>query len=131
MLDSLGIRPDLIVGSSIGAITGALYASGYSGHEIDSIVRVLPIASVIRSYSPGAPGVIGALPAFAVWEKYGRGFALQTGAVRESEVNALMSALLLRGNLLARGDFDHLPIPWRGIGTRLSTRKAVVFSTGS
>jgi NTE family protein len=30
-LDSLEIRPDLVVGTSIGALVGALYASGYSG----------------------------------------------------------------------------------------------------
>ncbi len=130
ILDSLQIHPDFIVGSSIGAIAGALYASGYSGQEIDSISRVLPIADVIRAYSPIAPGVIGALPAFAVWENNGRGFALQTGSVREHEVNALMSALMLRGNLLARGDFDRLPIPLRVVGTRLSTRKPVVLSKG-
>jgi predicted acylesterase/phospholipase RssA len=130
ILDSLQIHPDFIVGSSIGAIAGALYASGYSGQEIDSISRVLPIADVIRAYTPIAPGVIGALPAFAVWENNGRGFALQTGSVREHEVNALMSALMLRGNLLARGDFDRLPIPLRVVGTRLSTRKPVVLSKG-
>ncbi len=130
ILDSLHIKPDFIVGSSIGAITGAMYASGYTGQEIDSIARKLPISNVIRSYSPLAPGVIGALPAFAVWENNGRGFTLQTGAVREGEVNALMSALMLRGNLIARGDFDRLPIPLRVIGTKLSTRKAVVLSKG-
>lgn len=130
VLDSLGIVPDLIVGSSIGAIAGALYASGYSGVEIDSIVRALPIGDVIRAYSPEAPGVIGRLPALAVWERDRGGWAMQTGAVREAEVNALMSALMLRGNLLARSDFDALPIPLRVIATRLSTRSPVVLGEG-
>jgi NTE family protein len=130
ILDSLHIKPDFIVGSSIGAIGGALYASGYSGAEIDSLLRALPVASVIRSYSPQAPGVLGALPAIAVWENDGRGFALQTGSVREPEVNALMSALMLRGNLEARGDFDRMMIPMRVIATRLSTRQTVVLSHG-
>ena len=34
VLDSLGVRPDIVVGSSMGAIVGAMYASGYSGREI-------------------------------------------------------------------------------------------------
>ncbi len=130
VLDSLHIRPDFIVGSSIGAIGGALYASGYSGNAIDSVLRALPITNVIRSYSPVAPVVIGRLPTFAVWENNGQGFVLQTGAVREGEVNALMSALMLRGNLLARGDFDRLPIPLRVVATRMSTRTPVVIATG-
>ena len=33
-LDSMGIRPDLIVGTSMGAAVGALYASGYSGRTL-------------------------------------------------------------------------------------------------
>lgn len=130
ILDSLGIRPDIIVGSSIGAIAGALYASGYTGNEIDSLTRALPISDVIRRYNPVAPGIIGALPAFAVWENNGRGLVLQTGAVREAQVNALMSALMLRGNLLARGDFDRLPVPLRVVATRLSTRSPVVIARG-
>ena len=43
-LDSLGIRPDLIVGSSMGAAVGALYASGYSGRELDSLARAVPLS---------------------------------------------------------------------------------------
>src|SRR5882757_1519187 len=31
MLDSLGIVPDIVVGTSMGAIVGGMYASGYSG----------------------------------------------------------------------------------------------------
>ena len=31
VLDSLGIHPDIVVGTSIGSIIGALYASGYTG----------------------------------------------------------------------------------------------------
>ena len=34
ILDSLGIVPDLIVGTSMGSIMGAVYASGYSGEEL-------------------------------------------------------------------------------------------------
>src|SRR3954466_13143977 len=55
VLDSLGVRPDLIVGTSIGAIVGALYASGYSGRELDSLARVTPLADLFRPYQPLAP----------------------------------------------------------------------------
>lgn len=37
-LDELGVRPTKIAGSSIGAITGALYGSGMSGAEIRAFV---------------------------------------------------------------------------------------------
>ena len=38
--------------------------------------------------------------------------------------------LLLRPNLLARGDFDQLPIPFRAVATDLVTRDTVVLSSG-
>ena len=34
VLDSLGIRPDLVVGSSMGAIVGGMYASGYTDPQL-------------------------------------------------------------------------------------------------
>ena len=38
-LDSLGVRVDYIAGTSMGAVVGALYASGYTGQQLDSIIR--------------------------------------------------------------------------------------------
>jgi hypothetical protein len=66
----------------------------------------------------------------AVWEKGELGYVLQSGAVREGEVNSFLSSLLLRGNLEARGNFDSLPTPFRAIATDVATRRAVVLGTG-
>lgn len=38
-LDELGIKPSVVMGTSMGAIVGALYASGMSGKAIDAHVR--------------------------------------------------------------------------------------------
>ena len=83
-LDSAGIRPDLIVGTSIGAITGALFASGYTGDQIDSLTRALPLARVIHAYEPRLPGVLGDVPAVAVLERRNGRMRLQTGAVQRA-----------------------------------------------
>src|SRR6476660_2068722 len=69
VLDSLGIRPDLVVGSSMGAIVGGMYASGYSGRQIDSLARALPIADLFRTYQPQAPRSLGVLQPLVVWEQ--------------------------------------------------------------
>lgn len=130
VMDSLGLKPDLVVGTSIGAIIGALYASGYSGTQIDSTLRTLPIESMIRQYEPKVSSALGVLRPIAVWEKGEEGYVLQSGAVREGEVNAFLSSLLLRGNLEARGNFDSLPIPFRAVATDVATRDAVVLSSG-
>ncbi len=130
VLDSLGIRPDLIVGTSMGAVVGALYASGYSGRELDSLARIVPLAALFRTYQPLAPRALGILQPLVLWEQGDRGFALQSASVVEAEANALVNAALLRGNLLARGNFDSLPIPFRAVATDLAHREAVVMKSG-
>ena len=45
-LDSLGIVPDLIVGTSMGTIVGALYSIGYSGNQIAEIARTADWATL-------------------------------------------------------------------------------------
>lgn len=129
-LDSLGIRPDLVVGTSMGSVVGALYASGYSGRAIDSLARVLPLQRLFRAFQPVAPRSLDYLQPLVEWEQRGRRLSLQTAAVHDPEMNALLSALLLRGNLVARGSFDSLPIPFRAVATDLATRGVVVLSSG-
>jgi NTE family protein len=130
VLDSLGIRPDLIVGSSMGAIIGGMYASGYSGREIDSLARELPIADLFRTYQPRAPRSLGLLQPLVMWEQGERRFTLQSAAVNETEANALVNAAMLRGNLIARGNFDSLSIPFRAVAADLADRSTVVLDSG-
>ena len=130
VLDSLGVRPDFVVGSSMGAVIGAMYASGYSGRELDSLTRVVPLGSLFRTYAPRAPRSLGPLQPLVVWEQGAHGFALQNASVRASEVNSLLNVAMLRGNLIARGDFDALPIPFRAVATDLRDRSAVVLASG-
>jgi predicted acylesterase/phospholipase RssA len=129
-LDSLGIRPNIVVGSSMGAIIGGLYASGYTGREIDSLARNLPLTRLFRTYEPRVPTSLGLLPPAIVWEEEAGGLAFQRAAVLESEVNALLNAGFLRGNLVARGTFDSLPIPFRAVATDLLSGTPHVFATG-
>lgn len=130
VLDSIGIRPDLVVGSSVGALVGSLYASGYSARQVDSALRALPFESVVRTYDPTVSKSIGLLKPIAVWESGANGYRLQTGAARAGEVNTLIAAITLRGNVLARGNFDALPIPFRAIATNLATGRPVVLAHG-
>src|SRR6266545_1459045 len=129
-LDSLGVRPDLVVGTSIGAVVGALYASGLSGREIDSLTRSLPLVDLVRNLSNRTPHVWGSLLPLVLWEQGARGFAVATEGIHELRTNAVLNRILLRGNLLARGDFDRLPIRFRAVATDLRSRDAVVLGTG-
>ncbi|HEY2376767.1 MAG TPA: patatin-like phospholipase family protein [Gemmatimonadaceae bacterium] len=137
VLDSLGIRPSLVVGTSIGALIGALYASGMSGKQIDSLVRRIPLDELFRRYPPtafitaGDPStpIVTQSPAFVI-EQYGASVRLQSPAARERQVNALFDEILLRGNMAAGGEFGRLPIPFIAVATDMQSRTPVVLRRG-
>ncbi len=52
VLEEAGVKVDYIGGTSMGAIVGALYASGYSAQELDSIFRVTDFTKLIQDNVP-------------------------------------------------------------------------------
>ncbi len=130
VLDSLGVRPDLIVGTSMGAIVGAMYASGYTARQIDSLARRLPISEIVRPFRTTAPHPWDQRIPLLFLVRGRSGFEFQTGVVDETQPNARLNTALLRGNLLARGNFDRLPIPFRAVATDLRDRSTVVLTEG-
>ncbi len=130
VLDSLGITPDLIVGTSAGAVIGAMWASGESAASIETRVRAARLDRIVRPYSPSlAPAFASARPLF-VWERAGARWVVQDGAVRDEEADSALAALLAPAEAHARGDFDALPIPFRAVATDLRTREVVVLDRG-
>ena len=129
-LDRAGIKPDLVVGTSMGAIIGSMYASGMTAIQVDSAVRSMPMTSTFGTLTPGGSAAWGSLVPLVVWEEGRQGFAVQNVAVRTAEVNAMLATSLLDGNLIARGDFDRLPIALRIVATDLRDRATVVLQRG-
>ena len=52
VIEEAGVKIDYIGGTSMGAIVGALYASGYSASELDSIFRSTDFMSLIQDKLP-------------------------------------------------------------------------------
>lgn len=128
-LEARGARPDLIVGTSMGAIVGGLYASGRSPAQLDSMVRTLPVDRLLQP-PVRVPRGWGGMQPLVVWEQGESGFALQAPSVREGEIMALLNGVFFEGNLLARGHFDSLPIRFRAVATDLATREPVLLADG-
>jgi predicted acylesterase/phospholipase RssA len=137
VLDSLGVRPSLVVGTSMGALVGALYAGGLTGRQLDSLARGLPFEALFRRYAPVAlltagdfrAPVAALAPAFVI-EIRGGVVRLQSPVARETQINALFNQLLLRANLAAGGDFDRLPLRFRAVATNVHSGSAVVLDGG-
>lgn len=130
VLDSLGVRPDLVVGTSMGAVIGSLYASGYRAAQIDTLVRRAGLGRLFERYTPRRPQDLAGSQPLVTWSRATGGITLAANPVQGAELNATAASLMLRGNLLARGDFDRLPIPFRAVATRLNDGRAVVFRAG-
>lgn len=130
MLDSLGIRPDLVVGTSMGAIVGGLYASGYSSHDLDSLARSVPLAELVRPRAQSPNRAYTLLRPLVYWEIDDGRIRLSPAAVPEQGIDAALNRVLLRGNLQARGDFGRLPIDFYAVATDLATQRAVPLHGG-
>ncbi|MFN7163678.1 MAG: patatin-like phospholipase family protein [Hyphomonas sp.] len=133
-LERLGIRPDLVVGTSMGAVIGGLYASGMTGDELEAVVGDVNWAGVFspqpdrdkltfrqkqqQADFPGT-GSLGVSPA---------GILLPTGAVSDQ---TLMKELRRFTPVRTRvDDFDKLPIPFRAVATDIGTGDAVILGSG-
>src|SRR5512140_3627688 len=78
MLDSLGIVPDLVVGTSAGALIGALYASGLDVSEVLHDIVAMGLDTLVGRYGAATPPSLGQRRAILAWEGSSRGFELQT-----------------------------------------------------
>ena len=52
VIEEAGVKIDFIGGTSMGAVIGGLYASGYNATQIDSIVRVTNFDNLLMDYIP-------------------------------------------------------------------------------
>jgi NTE family protein len=101
MLDVLGIKPDLIVGTSAGSVAGAFYAAGYNGFDLQMLAYELDRATV-TDWSLFSKGLL-------------RGDALQNFVNRQ----------------LGNRNIDQLKIPFAAVAARLDTGQGVLFQRGN
>lgn len=131
-MEKAGIRPDYIVGTSMGSVIGGLYALGYSADELEQIIRAIDWDLII-SNRVGFETV-----AFEEKEYYNR--YLLEFPVRNGKIS--LPSGLIEGQMLSEvlqyytwparkyKDFDDFPIPFRCIATDISTGQPIVFQGG-
>ena len=135
VLEELHVKPDLIVGTSMGSIVGGLYAAGYSSDQIEGILKTVDWKQIFvdkvdrtdRSYRRKQDDATFLIPLrlrFKGWKPY----------LPSSLLGGQRMALLLRSlEIQATGadDFDDLTIPFRAVGANLVDGQAVVLEGGS
>lgn len=132
-IDSLGVRIDYIGGTSMGAIIGSLYASGYSGKELDSIFKKIDFNDIINDNIPRASKTFyerESVEKYAVTLPFDRfKVKLPSALSRGQNTFNLLSKLTLHVNHL--DDFEKLPIPFFCVATNIGTGKPVVLDKGN
>ncbi len=132
VIDSLGIKVDYIAGTSMGAIIGGLYASGYTGNQLDSIFSKIDVDALLQDYTPRESK--------SFYEKRNDEIYALTLPFNKFKLG-LPSALskgLYNFNLISKltqhvsnvRDFDKLPIPFLCIATDLETGEQIVLDQG-
>ncbi len=132
IIEEAGIKVDYIGGTSIGAIVGGLYASGYSADELRDIMYSLDLKNMIMNEKSRRE-----LPFFdkSYREKYilelpfdnfklGFPNAISSGQGTVEELTYLFR------HVHHIQDFNDLPIPFVCVATKLNNGESVVFREG-
>ncbi len=132
-LEKLGIRPDYISGTSMGAVVGALYSVGYTPDEIEKILTKSDWdgfinGTFIEDRIPLEKKVNNKKYMFSVRYDNKFNFSLPKGFGNNQMIYFEMKKLL--NSVENIKDFDKLPIPLRIIATDLNSGKAVAFKEG-
>jgi len=133
VIEEAGIQIDYIGGSSMGAIVGALYASGYSATQLDSIFHEINFNILIQDEVPR-----GAKTFYEKeeTEKYALTLpfddfkiSFPSGLSKGQNIYNLMSRLTMHlGNIQ---DFSKMPIPFFCIASNIETGEQVILESGS
>ncbi len=132
VLEEAGVRIDYIGGTSMGAIVGGLYASGYTANQLDSLVRVLNFKKLIRDDLPrraktfyekqDAEKYAITLP----FDDFQIG--IPSGLSKGQNLYNLLSKLTSHVN--NKENFNDLPIPFFCMATNLETGKQKILNKG-
>ncbi|MDC1107265.1 patatin-like phospholipase family protein [Prolixibacteraceae bacterium] len=133
VLDSIGVRPDYITGTSMGSIVGGLYSIGYSGKDLRRIVTDVSWDKVLSDYHPlhsvemKEKEVIGrSMFSFSLKK---RKFQLPSGIVQGMHIFRMLDSLIAGRNV--PNNFNEFLIPFRAVTTDLTTGSTYVFDSGN
>ncbi|WP_292890021.1 patatin-like phospholipase family protein [Nonlabens sp.] len=132
IIDSLGVKVDYVAGTSMGAIVGSLYASGYTGRQIDSIFNIIDFDKIISDDIPRSSKSYYERKSnerYAVSLPFKNFKVLFPSSLSKGQnIYDLLSKLL--SHVKDTDDFSNLPIPFLCIATDITTGEEVVLERG-
>ncbi len=132
VIEEAGVNIDYVGGTSMGAIVGALYASGYSAKELDSIFRATDFSSLIQDNVPR-----GAKTFYEKDDSERYALSLPFNNFKVSFPQAISGGQNIYNELVRllfhvkdTEDFGKLPIPFLCIATNVETGEQVLLDSG-
>ncbi|MDT0675238.1 patatin-like phospholipase family protein [Autumnicola musiva] len=133
VLEEAGVRIDYIGGSSMGAIIGGLYASGYTAHELDSIFHETNFNILIQDDLPRSAKTFYEkedTEKYAVSLPFNNfKIGLPSGLSKGQNIYNFMSRLTMHVSNI--NDFNNLPIPFFCTAADIETGEEVILEEGS
>jgi predicted acylesterase/phospholipase RssA len=134
-LEEVGYPLDSLTGTSAGALVAALYASGFSGLDIEALFERLDLTRAFLEPLLRSPGETlqeqeDREATFLSVERSNGVISLAQGFRSGVEVQHTLQSLLARGAFFSGGDFDRLHRPLRILATNLETGQGRVFGKG-
>lgn len=135
-LEENNIPVDYIAGTSIGAIIGGLYASGYTPSEIERIFTSKELQTWIQGRTTEGNYLFKSEDPNASWQIFKITFdsvlrvKLPTNLVSPAEMDFHLLELFTEASAAAGYNFDKLYIPFRCVASDISESKSVVFRSG-
>ncbi len=135
VLKEMHIPIDCIAGTSMGAIVGGLYASGFSPEEIEREIREMDWDDVLEDQPPRPERQFRRkrdddlyLVKKQVGYESGR-LELPLGFIQGQKLD--LELVRLTQHVAAIRHFDELPIPFRAVATDIETGDEIVLSSGN
>ena len=131
VLDSLGVKVDYISGTSMGAIVGGLYASGYTGKDIEKIVLETDFYNLISNQNNRAESSFfdKNVDKYILKVPIKNGKVTLPSSISSGQKNIYLLKELFK-NVANVNDFSKLPIPFMCVATNLESGTTKVFENG-
>jgi NTE family protein len=135
VLEEMHIRPDIVVGTSMGSIVGGLYAAGYSPEQLERIIADTDWKDIFvdtvdrrdRSFRRKQDDATFLVPGklrFKGWKPY-----IPPSLFGGQQLELFLRSLEIEAR--AAENFDRLPISYRAVALDLETGEAVILDHGS
>jgi len=135
ILEEMHIRPDIVVGTSMGSIVGGLYAAGYTPAQLERIVADTDWMDIFvdtvdrreRSFRRKQDDATFLVPGklrFEGWKPY-----IPPALFGGQQLELFLRSFEIEAR--AAEDFDRFPIPYRAVALDLATGAAVILDHGS